>query len=374
VGRPHHGADVLGLVALLAVLVGTSSCTSKTAPERPAAPPMPIVRTPTTWHIEYRLEEPGGNVSTDKVWVRRPFDSRLETWTGPPPGTAKVVEEIATFARRTNGELTLQLPPGLAAADARVDAVRAAAVKAGVLVPGATKTVVGRRCQVLRSRVLLTAAVLQRPTAKDYADSCVDEAGLVLEDVLVSGGKQLQRRIAVSVEEDRPVGDDLFPVKQQSLDVRSGGGSVRALADGSRAPGEFFELPSVPAGFVRMGRYSAVPPQPENFSAQDPLGEARRRASVVDVWTRGPDLLLVDQGATLGGAPAFAPDASAPQVDLGPVLGKGEVVLSAVNPGVRVALAGGRYVRVAGTLPTGDLAALARQLQKVEGTPLTFKD
>jgi hypothetical protein len=125
---------------------------------------------------------------------------------------------------------------------------------------------------------------------------------------------------------------------------------------------------------VHKGRYSVVPPQPENFSTEDPLASSRRRASVVDVWTRGPDLLLVDQGATVGGSPSFTPNPRAPRVDLGPVLGTGEVVLSAIDPSVRVALTGGRHVRVAGTLPVARLAAIARQLQKVEGGPLTFAD
>ncbi|MDQ3107529.1 MAG: hypothetical protein M3Q68_06945, partial [Actinomycetota bacterium] len=64
-----------------------------------------IERTPATYRVVYRLEEFTGTkvaLSTDKVWVRRPFESRLETWNGAPPGTAKVSTQIGAFATRRN--------------------------------------------------------------------------------------------------------------------------------------------------------------------------------------------------------------------------------------------------------------------------------
>jgi hypothetical protein len=353
----------------------STASTTSTSTAAASGPRLRIVRTPASWHVEYRLEE-GGKVSTDKVWVRRPFDSVLETWDGAPPGTALQVSQVATLARRSSGQVTLEVPPGVPASDVRLQPVLDDALAHGVLVPLGRKTVAGRACQVYRSGQLLSAPVLRKPTAADHGESCVDEAGLVLEEVLTADGKRLSRRVAVSVEEDPAagVGDDRFPVRERTVDVRQGGGRVRRLVPDSRPPGEFFSLDAPPDGFTHEGRYSVVPPQPENFSDDDPSGAGKRRAGVVDVWVRGVDVLVVDQGGTLGGYPPYAPDDAAPTVDLGPTLGHGEVVLSALEPAVRTILPGGRYVRVAGTLPPAELAAVARRLTSGPGGELDFAD
>lgn len=339
-----------------------------------------ITRTPSSWHIVYRLEEETGadmRVSTDKVWVRRPFDSVLETWSGPPPGQELQVRQVATFTRRTNGEVTLELPPSIPASDVRLPGVLDAALAHGALVRlGVQKEIAGRRCEVYRSLQLLSAPVLRRPTDDEYGDSCVDEAGLVLEEVLVDGDDQLSRRVAVSVEEDVALGNDLFPVKERTAEVAQGGGRVRPLVPGNRPPGEFFELDGPLEGFESRGRWSVVPPQPENFvDVQDDLqAPLRQRAAVSDVFVRGVDVVIIEQGGTRGGAPPYTPDEDAPRIGLGPVLGDGEVVLSAQEVAVRVLLPGGRYVRVAGTLTPVELAAIAKRLTSQAGGTLDFAD
>ena len=70
--------------------------------------------------------------------------------------------------------------------------------------------------------------------------------------------------------------------------------------------GEFWVLDQPPEGFTLVGRYAVVPPQPENFT--DPLREGFRRAGVVDAFRSGPDLFVIERGATLRAQPPWEPD------------------------------------------------------------------
>ena len=81
---------------------------------------------------------------------------------------------------------------------------------------------------------------------------------------------------------------------------------------------------------------------------------ADRRASFTDVWTRGRDALLLEQGGTQYGNKPFGDDPLGRDADLGP-LGRGQTLVRTRMPEVRV-VTGGRYVRLAGTLPVDQLA------------------
>lgn len=339
-----------------------------------------IVRTPLTYRVVYRLEEFTGtkvSLSTDKVWVRRPFESRLETWVGAPPGEHRFSTQVGRFGLRRNvgnsGEeaVVIGVPPAPGPSDLRLAPALPLALDRGLLERREVRRVEGRPCQVYRSGQPLSTAVLTPPTPADHVDSCIDGAGLLLEEVLVSDGDVLARRVAVEVEEGVELDDRLFTTGERTLEVRDGGGLVRRL--GPEAPeGEFFVLDpaAVPAGFVRTDRYNVIPSQPENFN--DPMREGARETSFTDVYVRGTDYFVVDQGGTLRGVDPFPTDASAPTVDLGG-LGMGEVRLSALGVEVRAKLLGGRFVRLRGTLPPDELATIGRALVSTQGSgPLEF--
>ena len=82
---------------------------------------------------------------------------------------------------------------------------------------------------------------------------------------------------------------------------------------------------------------------------------------MVDVYVRGADYLVIDQGGTLEGAQPFEASPLGRPADLG-ALGMGEVIPSLRATDARVT-AKGKYVRVAGTLHPDDLVALAKQLR-----------
>lgn len=344
------------------------------------APPVEITSPPGSFRIVYRVEDAGQEVAyrTDVVSVRRPWSSRLETRSGRPPGGDELSSQVSTFGQRTNASpgqgapSVLEIGPALPASDLRLEHVLAAATKAGRIERREVREILGRRCQVYRAGDYLSASVLSPATEALYADSCIDDRGLLLEEVLVSEGRTIARRLAVEVEVDPDLEDELFPTGEPTVPANKGGGSMRRLADGSSPPGTFYVLDVVPAGFEPRGRYSVVPPQAENFG-EDPTREGFRRAQVADVYERGVDVLVVEQGATLQGAPPFEVDPENPTVDLGQ-FGAGEVRYGGGGTQVRALLPGGKFVQATGTLPVDELAAVLRSLRATEGGELVFTD
>jgi hypothetical protein len=334
--------------------------------------PLSVTHTPETVHLVYRLLDAGSGAvaeRTEDIRVQRPFEQRLEQRIA-----RRVVEfEVAVLGRRiTQGggasPLVLDVPPELVNGIPRADVVLPEALRLGVGERRETREVASRRCQVYRTGGRLLGGALSMPTASDHVDSCVDEAGLVLEEIAYRAGRPQSRRVATKVEENGPLAAGTFSHSDDAaLPVSDGGGSSIAMDPASRPIGRSFELPAPPEGFVHAGRYQTVPPQPENFT--DPLREGYRRAATVDVFTRGADVVLLEQGATLHGLDPFAENSRGAPIDL-PPLGAGEVLLTGAGVEVRAVLAGGRYVRVVGTMSAAELARLVGTLVEVDGTGL----
>lgn len=343
------------------------------------APDVEVTGSLASYRIVYRVEDVGQEIGyrTDVVSVRRPWESRLESRTGRPPGDDELSTQVAAFGQRINqapgqDPAVIELGPVLPASDLRLEHVLGPAVAAGRLERREVREVLGRRCQVYRAGDYLSAAVITPPTPELYADSCIDAAGLLLEEVLFSEGEAIARRVAVEVDDSPSLADDLFPTGEPSVEASKGGGSMQRLVDGTSTPGTFYVADAIPEGFVAMGRWSVVPPQAENFG-EDLTREGFRRAQVADVYERGTDVLILEQGATLQGAPPFEIDPTNPTIDLG-ALGTGEVRFSALGNQVRALLPGGRFVQATGPRPPEELAAVLRSLRATEGTELQLAD
>jgi hypothetical protein len=140
---------------------------------------------------------------------------------------------------------------------------------------------------------------------KSFTDICIDEAGLPLEQVAFTEGKLVTRRLAVLVDESPRLMKAMFSTGKPSVAPRQGGGSVRPVDPSSRPPGDFWELTAPPEGFERRGRYVVVPPQ---AGFDDPAQRAGIIAFTSDVWVRGIDVVVLEQGSTLGGTPPFGAD------------------------------------------------------------------
>lgn len=335
-----------------------------------------IGRVPDTWRITYRVTtgtDDGTSTVMEVVSVRRPFESRLETHVGDDAtGDAQSVRVSALgrlrLATAGSQPSVVAHPIAVAADDLRIDPLLPVAVDEALLERRERREVAGRVCQVFRSDGPLGSGPLTPIGTAGHTDTCVDDAGLALEEEVVVDGDRIVHRIAVEVDVEPDLADDAFVAGDPTAPPDQGGGSVLRMRPGSRPPGTFWELDAdaLPAGFEPCGRFSVVPPQTEGFT--DPAKESSIVASTTDVWVRGGDLLVVDQGATLGGGAPFVPG-DADKVDLGD-LGQGEVLLTASGNEVRVVLATGGFLTVTGTLPVDELVEVARGLHEQPGGEL----
>jgi hypothetical protein len=268
----------------------------------------------------------------------------------------------------------LSLPPAAPPGELRADTELQPALHDGLAERRERRLVLGRPCQVYRTAGPPEAGALHRIAAAkdgDFTDTCLDNHGLVLEEIGVSGGQTVYRKVAVDLQFNPPLRNELFDTTGPAAPVQEGGGSVRPVSPTSRPPGQFWELGHPLQGFDLQGRYAVIPPQPENFS--DPARFANRQAGVVDVYRRGLDLLLIERGGTLGGAAPFTAQLISKNVDLS-ALGQGQLLIGLATSEARVSLTGGHYVRVAGTVAPDFLIQVARDLQAVAGNSLVYLD
>jgi hypothetical protein len=381
--RPALRRVGIGLLVLAGVTaVGIGAYQFLTEPEKPAlgragsvlvpgAPRLTIRRVPMSYRIVYRVESLSDRetaVSTEDVHVGRPFDSRTEARVGAPPGSARQAVQVTSFgaletlAGDTSQPLIIQTVPDLAAADVRADVDLPELEAQGLTIRREVRRIAGRPCQVFRfGESILSGAI--KPYAAgsaSFADECIDEAGLVLEDLWVTNGTRTRRKVATSVREgDAPN----VAIKGPFVEPKQGGGAVKPVDPASHSIGETYDLPA-PAGFTYRGRWAVVPPQP--IDPNDPNGRSRLVAGTADVWVRGADVVILDQGGTLGGGAPFADDETAPAVEAG-AAGRGRLVLGLRMNQVRVLVGGGHYVKLLATLPSQDLRNLASTLVKLTG-------
>jgi len=102
-------------------------------------------------------------------------------------------------------------------------------------------------------------------------------------------------------------------------------------------------------------------------------GTTKRLSSTADVWTRGPDLLVLDQGGTLEQQRVYEVDPDNELIAI-PGLGDAEVRLGLAGNEIRILRPAGRFVRVVGTLPPDDLLAFARSLVEGVGNELVVDE
>lgn len=327
----------------------------------------------TPYKVTYRLDDKSSSsiaATTDVVWVRQPFESRLES---SSDGTLHGVQ-IAAIDRLRLGTvdepLIIARVPGLAVSDVRVRPLLDDALDAGLLERGALRSILGRRCQVLRSGTLLGAGPLVPITKAEHADSCIDNGGLLLEETLFSNGKATLHRVATDIDASPRMSDDLFEIGDFTAAADKGAGSSLPVDPTKGALGSFWTLDAdaVPRGFTQVGRFGIVPPQSDRFAIPD---NPAIIAGTADVFVRDTDFVVVWQGGSRGGVDAFPPIRDAIPVD-GGALGDGEAELSALGNEVRFARPHGKFVHVIGTLAVDTLTAIARDLRETQGTGLVY--
>jgi hypothetical protein len=330
---------------------------------------------PAAYRVTYRVDagNPVGRVvRTEILEVARPWQSRLTTKQGPPPGRAVTDVRFGDFGKldlRPTGqtETVLVLQPDLAAFDLRLDVDLAALVTVHGVEIRERRKVAGRLCQVYRTTSPPQGQTIGKlPSASgDEVDSCVDSRGIILEQLQRFKGRLLIRRRAVRVDlRPRFAPHELDVTAASTVPTSLGGGAIAQLDPASAAtvPGATFFLDHPPDGFAFQGHYAVTPSQPPNSGG---LPERNRRGSFVDVWVNGPDVLMLDQGGLTYGGDALGVSGLAYEVDAGPL------DTAKASPGPRLSqvsikLPDGRYVRLVGTLPVQRLTALMATLRRVD--------
>lgn len=360
--------------ALVVVLALVAACSGgggdDTSIDRDGAPPVEdaaaveLGEPLESYAIIYRVEERDGDDVTTREATRlveRPFRSRFES------GELLRVADFGYFGEREPGDETevLTAVPVPSPGDVRADLLN---LDHG----GDVRRIAGRECQVhISGAPLLFGNVVEG----DDTESCIDADGLVLEEVVRDDKGIVTRWVAREVDTDPTTTAADFALEGVvARSAAEGGGSLREVEPTSRSVGAFYEIADVPIGFVHRGRYAVVPPQ--EASPDDESSRAHVVAGVVDVWVRGIDVLVLDQGGTLGRVPPFGvhPHGTPEDALSAQYRGIAESIPGAHANEVRVLLPPGRYVKVVGTLPLDDLIELVEELTLSEGDGLVYLD
>ncbi len=328
-----------------------------------------ITNIPTNYRASYLVETHAPDrapiVNTEKVWVRRPFQSRIETWTGKPPGKQRLDYRQSIFGTLTSvspraAPLNVAISPSLATGDLRIDIALRDAVRRHVVVVRERRRVYGRECQVYRAGGPITAGDLVAYSSKGdtYTDICVERHGIVLEEWWISKGKLLRRRAATSLHLGGALSSSLFRIDVPEGDPAQRGAITRVPED---ATASLWTLPAAPEGFRSLGRYVVARP---TSSSNAFGGDSLPTVSTTDAFVRGPDLVVIDQNAALARAAAAEGRASFP------VKVKGfedvQLILDGRSNEIRMKTPDGSFVRVLGTLSPKRLVDIASQLKLVE--------
>lgn len=343
-----------------------------------APKPLPIGDEPSSYEVVYsveRYDETKVHRTRDRFQIRRPFEGRVED-AGEGRDPKPRISRVGTLVLSTGaGPRSLVSPPSPSTGDLRLKPVLDAAVDQDLLEVRERRRVLGRECQVYRAGSSVSAGELVPVGSKpaEHSDFCVDGDGLLLEEVWWKDGRPLQRRVAVELDVDVAFPDARFELPDEvQVPFEEGNGYLRPLVPESGFEGTMYRLVEAPPGFEYLGRYVVQPPRLNPF--QNPLDETapRSQVSIVDIWQRGPDALVLSQviAADISAVPQNSPTAR----ELELPFGRGATVFDLRSSEVRITLPEDRFLRLSGTLSPEQLVEAASALRAEPGTGLRFLD
>jgi hypothetical protein len=216
--------------------------------------------------------------------------------------------------------------------------------------PRERRTVLGRPCQVYRTGSPIESLSVTAPSSSSYSDSCVDASGLLLEEVSVSGGTVTSRVLATAVDDQPTISADNFTITGTPQGVDAGGVGLDPVDPATPPVAGYWQFTTPPPGWMSQGRYMMTTQSPDTGDTQQ---------TFVDVFVRGVDFLVLEQGPTSAQPPA--------DIIPGSPVNAGGLGSSQVVPG----LAGNTltanpnpnwFVRLVGSVPADALAQIASAL------------
>jgi hypothetical protein len=333
--------------AAVAAVAGGAALADRVAGAGLPAAPAPRL---AGYDIAYRVTTELGAVQTSRrrVLVRRPFWSSDVTTSSAGARTLAQIVRPGHAVIDRDGALTDLGPqsPRLAPADVAVDLVLPSLVKQGMAVARGNRVVAGRQCRTYRMGGPV-GDPFAAPTASEFADICVDQAGLVLFEDWTTSGKHTRTTEAVSVVAAAPPEGAFSPAGVAALDADVRLQEVRPLALTGK-PGEvadYWRVVDRPWGLRLAERASVVPAD----------GPPR----VVDVYRAGTAAVVVEH--TVGSSEVTSSGAVRSVRVKG--LGGGRAFLTWHGPEIVLPAEDGLVV-LRGTLDLDHLAAFAARLRR----------
>jgi hypothetical protein len=353
------------LLALLAAAAITATVACGGDEDEGGLPDPDGTEAPVAYRVLYEVTTPDGR-GREELVVRRPFGASITERDQAGDVVTQRLSALGLLVTVRDGTATaVETAIAPAAGDLRLDRTADRLVAAGRLEAGEDGQVGGRPCRRFVEPDAVATEGSPEGTGSGGDDErgsfpvritrCVDAVGIVLEErVATPGGQAVRTKRAVELE----VGDDVPDIDVPDvapLPSEQGGGSVEELTGAPPAVVSWRLRP--PEGFRAVGSFIVEPSRLGSDGAA-----AGAVALVTEVWQRGSDLLLFDQGRTTGGVTLFDPETEVESLDL-PGIGAATLAVELRLAEVRVPGADGAFLRVAGTLPVEDLVAVAETLQ-----------
>jgi hypothetical protein len=358
------GGTVLGVVELERGGGGAPSPVLHAALVTDASGPLGMPASPGGYHAVYKAESYSGakvTLSTEDVTVQRPFNGRVAIREGTTPAGTLQFEGKSILGSYSNNDQTgaEQVSgdaPAVAFGDVRIGPSLDDLVAKGLFVLRERRHALGQDCQVYRTGSPLQSLKITAPTATDYADACINQAGLPLEEVTVVGGKLTQRLTATELATDPGFEPTTFTITGDPVGFDQGG-SVLTPINLTAAPTAGYWQLDPPPGFDHTGRYQLLSPDQASQGAGDPL------KSYVDLYVRGIDVLVVRQGPVASEPDLSSAASAGDPVDVGP-LGSSQLKFSSIGPIIAAHPGTDTFVQATATVAPADLRAMAGGLHQ----------
>ena len=330
------------------------------------SPPLTIGAVSDSYNITYQVQviADSGSVENhlEKVSIKRPFDDHVIFYAGDAVSDTTEFEVINNFAlsSTSNGGAAPEIRHTLPApsnSDVRVDLTLNDLVSGGYFVAREQRRLIDRDCTVYRTGRTVESNTVAKATATDYVDVCIDNTGLVLEEMSVNSSKISLRVIAKEISADPQVGTDLLTVEGTPLGTADGAPLLDEIDKNTIPNANLLSLPTVPAGYEHKGRYVY-----REAPAADAAGAgvAPTKDTYVDVYVNGSRSLVIQQGATANETQVDTTDAQS--IDIG-LLGQAKLVLGVSNNSIVVNPTGEWFIHLNGAMSASELQDLARQLR-----------
>lgn len=321
------------------------------------------------YRLVYAVTTPEAS-TTEEYEIQRPFDAHVTLRNADGDITAERWSSLGSVVTQSADApaagLSVAAAPALS--DSRLDRFATELVDAGKATEGEQHNVGGRACTSYTEQSFVgtvpdgaTPGLNDATPIRSVVDRCVDAQGIVLQEHWSTpGGERLLTKRAIELEVGDDLELDLEAPEAELLSAQAGNGAFRKLDDATPPPfAEQFSL-APPEAFTHLGRYAVVPPR---LRAADGSADDAQLALYTDVWVRGADLLILDQGAGTGGATPFSPSSTWRPITLGS-FGQAELAGDTRSAEVRLRRGDGGFVRLAGTVPVDELLALAETIRQ----------